>query len=102
VSNRWKYKTATVTVEENTITVRGLTAGERESFSDLQKKNKAGEGSPQAVARAVVKFGCTDNLSDEDVHSMPGDLLDAACAKIFELSGVKGDETEKKDDPVQH
>lgn len=101
-ASRWKYKTEKVTVDENTVTVRGLTAGERVEFSDTSKKVKAGEIPASQVPRMVVKMGCTDALSDEDVTAMPGELLDAACTKILELSGVKGggEGEEKKEDPT--
>jgi hypothetical protein len=111
-SSRWKYRTEDVTVDENTLTVRGLTAGERMQFAEISKKVKAaaaaGTVDPAAnmsVPRMVAKFGIVANppLTDEDLTDMPGDLLDAAVTKILELSGVKGDEKdEKKDQPAVH
>lgn len=98
---RWKYRCEKVTVDENTVTVRGLTAGERVAFAETSKKVKAGEVPATAIPHQVVKAGCMDGLSDENVTSMPGDLLDAACRKILELSGVKGGaDEEKKEDPA--
>jgi hypothetical protein len=109
VAPRWKYKTATVTVDENTVTVRGLTVGERAEFAEVSKTLKAqrdaGEASPRAamhVPRMVAKFGIVAEppLEDADVLAMPGDLLDAAVTKILELSGVNTDNDEKKDTPA--
>jgi hypothetical protein len=105
--SRWKYRTETVTVDENSVTVRGLTAGERTQFAETSKRVKdakaAGNVDPGAamnVPRMVAKFGIVANppLTDDDLTSMPGDLLDAAVTKILELSGVKA---EKKADPAE-
>lgn len=106
--SRWKYRTEKVTVDENTVTVRGLTAGERQRFAEVSKSRKAARdanqdpGDPLAVPKLVAKFGVIDPaLSDEELEAMPGDLLDAAVNKILELSGVKGDEKdEKKETPA--
>lgn len=98
--SRWKYRTESVTVDENTVTVRGLTAGERTQFAETSKKVKeakaAGTTDPAAamsVPRMVAKFGIVANppLTDDDLTTMPGDLLDAAVTKILELSGVKSE-----------
>lgn len=110
--SRWKYRTEAVTVDENTVTVRGLTAGERMQFAETSKKIKdakaAGTTEPatnMSVPRMVAKFGIVADplLTDQDLTDMPGDLLDAAVTKILELSGVKGDEKdEKKEPPAVH
>lgn len=110
--SRWKYRTATVTVDENTVTVRGLTAGERQQFAETSKRLKdakaAGTADPSAamnVPRMVAKFGIVAEppLTDDDLTAMPGDLLDATVTKILELSGVKADEKdEKKEAPAVH
>lgn len=116
--SRWKYKVASVTVDENTVSVRGLTAGERMEFAEQSRKAReeraAASESPTVVVRAlpsalavprlVAKLGVVDPpLTDEDVETMPGDLLDAVVTKILELSGVKSDEKdEKKDAALRH
>lgn len=108
--SRWKYKTELVTVDENSVTVRGLTAGERLHMSDVQKKGKALADTDQATivpgdsavnfSRQVAKCGVINPpLTDQDLAEMPGQLLDAVVAKVLELSGVDADEkAEKKDD----
>lgn len=98
---RWKYKTAVVTVEDNAVTVRGLTAGERAEFLAHSKKVKAGEANAAETPNLVAKAGVVDpSLSDEELAGMPGQLLEAAVAKILELSGVKADDEKK--DPTTH
>lgn len=103
--SRWKYRTEKVTIDENTVTVRGLTAGERLAFAEVSKKMRdakaAGTTDPaanQSVPRMVAKFGIVAEppLTDEDLTDMPGNLLDAVVTKILELSGVKGDEKDEK------
>jgi len=98
--SRWKYRTETVTVDENTVIVRGLTAGERTHFMETSKKIKEAKAAgttdtaaAMSVPRMVAKFGIVTDptLSDEDLTTMPGDLLDAAVTKILELSGVKSE-----------
>lgn len=107
--SRWKYRTATVTVDENTVTVRGLTAGERKEFAEASKKSREAKeagtpgASPLDVPRLVARCGVIDpKLTDEDIESMPGDLLDAVVLKVLELSGVKTDEAGEKKDPALH
>lgn len=100
---RWKYRTEKVTVDENTVTVRGLTAGERIKFAEFQKERKE-KGLPATdITRRVAQFGVIDpQLEAADLETMPGDLLDAVVQKIMELSGVKSDDEkdEKKDAPL--
>ncbi len=101
---RWKYRTAKVTVDENTVTVRGLTAGERLKFAEYQKERKE-KGLPATeVTRKVAGFGIIEpELAEGDLDTMPGDLLDAVVRKIMELSGVKpDDEKDEKKDPALH
>jgi hypothetical protein len=108
-STRWKYRTATVEVEENTVMVRGLTAGERQTFAETSKAIKEGKAAGDQVTalyvpRMVAKFGIVSDppMTEEDIAAMPGNLLDAAVTKILELSGVKSDDAEKKDPPAVH
>lgn len=100
---RWKYRTEAVKVDENTVTVRGLTAGERLKFAEFQKERKE-KGLPATeITRKVAKFGVIEPpLEDDDLDAMPGDLLDAVVAKILELSGVKPDENSEKKDTAIH
>ena len=100
---RWKYRTEKVTVDENTVTVRGLTAGERVKFAEFQKERKE-KGLPATdITRRVAQFGVIDPpLEAADLESMPGDLLDAAVQKIMELSGVKTDEKDEKKEAALH
>lgn len=101
---RWKYKTETVTAGENSQQVRGLTAGERSTFIDLNKKVKAGELSSVAVMTKVAAMGCINPACSEvEVEAMPHDLHDAAVTKILELSGMNDkDGQEKKVLPPVH
>lgn len=102
---RWKYKTEPVTVDENTLTVRGLTAGERVKFLDHQKAAKANPTGNDVLSasRMLAKCGVMEPLSDEDLESIPGDFLTAVVEKIMELSGIKADDEKKAgDQPTQH
>lgn len=107
MSSRWKHKTEEVVDGENRQKVRGLTAGEREKFIELNRKAKAGELQPMGVAREVVKFACVDpEVSAEDVESMPIELFDKCVKKIMELTGLDGEtlpgEKGEKKEPLQH
>lgn len=94
--SRWKYKTAEVTVGENTQKVRGLTVGERKKFAIASMEIKAGNRPATDLPGMIVGFGCIDpSLTKEDVEAMPSDLLDAAVSKIMSLTGFKDEE--KKD-----
>lgn len=98
---RWKYRTAVVTVGENSQKVRGLTAGERRAFAEKSKAMKAaGEGGANMLPNFVVQAGAVDpTLTDEDVDAMPPDLLDACSEKVFELTGADREKKEKVSDP---
>lgn len=90
MTHSWKYKTAKVTIDENSITVRALTQAERVKFSQQMKEDKL-------IAPAlIVSMGALDpKLSLEDVGDAPGELVDAAMSKIMELTGF--DKVAQKD-----
>ena len=96
--SRWKYKTATVTVGENSQEVRQLTHNERLEFAAQSKKIKADQGDANAILTTVLKFGCV-GLTDEDVKGMPPDLADACVEKIMALSGLEDDKPGEKKEP---
>lgn len=103
-TSRWKYKTDTVTVGENSQKVRQLTAGERRQFAESSKKVAKGEMEAGELPALVAKFGCIDPvLTQEDADSMPGDLLTACVDKIMELTGLKskddGEDAGEKKEP---
>jgi hypothetical protein len=88
--SRWKYRTATVTVGENSQTVRMLTAGERRQFAEMNAKKKAGEVTGIDMANAVLVFGTVDpKLTVEEIDAMPPDLYEACTVKIMELTGLR-------------
>jgi hypothetical protein len=92
VSERWKYKTAKVTIDDNSQTVRMLTAGERRAFGAASAKKRAGELEGADLADMVLQFGTVDpNLSAEDIAAMPVELYAACTTKILELTGLKSD-----------
>lgn len=96
---RWKHRTEKVTVDENTVTVRGLTAGEREQFSEASKQVAENKIPGAKLTEMVAKFGVVDpQLADEDLRDMPGVLLEEAVTKILVLSGLR---TEKKAEPPE-
>lgn len=101
--SRWKYPTETVTVGPNSVTVRGLTFGERMQYAEVAKKGQA-EGTGQlATARVVAKFCIVENppVTEADVDAMPGDLVDAVFAKILILSGLsKGEKKAPEAQPT--
>jgi hypothetical protein len=98
--SRWKYKTDTVTVGENSQAVRMLTAGERKQFAQASQKIKAGEMQKSDLPALVAKMGCTNpTLSEEELEAMPPDLLDACVSKIMELTGFKAGDDEAAEDP---
>lgn len=89
---RWKYKTAVVTVEGNSQTVRMLTAGERNEFAASTGKIKAGEMTAAQVAARLLAMAAIDPpLTPEDIEQMPPDLYEACTNKILELTGLKSE-----------
>lgn len=94
--SRWKHKTETVTVDENTQEVRGMTAGERKQFAEASKEIKDGKRSPATLPYLIAGF-CAVNpaVTPEDIEAMPSDLLDAIVSKAMLLSGFK--DKQKKD-----
>lgn len=96
--SRWKHKQETVTVGENSIVVRQLTAGERREFIELGKK---ADLAPMTKTAKMVEWCSVPKLSAEEIDDMPPELQDAAVAKIMQLSGLdKGDDPEKKATPL--
>jgi hypothetical protein len=95
--SRWKYRTATVTVGENSQDVRQLTAGERKALTDVGAKIKAAVMLNADVPLLIASFGCINPaVSIDEAHQMPPDLLDAVCSKIFELTNIANPGEEKK------
>lgn len=105
--SRWKYKTATVTVGDNSQDVRQLTQSERAEFAASSQKIKKGEMQPIELPPLVVGFAAINpKLTKEEVADMPGDLMDACVDRIMELSGLGDDDkapaaagTPEKKDP---
>lgn len=100
--SRWKYKTATVTVGENSQDVRQLTQKERGEFAAASKQIKEGKLQAMDLPPMVVKFAAINpQLTADDLESMPPDLMDECCRKVMELSGMRDEEPdadpEKKD-----
>lgn len=90
--SRWKYRTETVTVGDNSQTVRQLTSGELRQVLDLRTKVMGDGGNPMDLVALVVRLGATNpGLSETDVAEMPQDLQNACREKIMDLSGM-GDE----------
>jgi hypothetical protein len=98
---RWKYKTETVAVEGNCVTVRELTTGERSQFLKLHRAQKDSGGSPLDTQAQVLRWSITDpaGLTDEDVAGMPPALNDLAIEAVLRLSGISKGDDEKKGDP---
>lgn len=89
--SRWKYKTATVAVGENSQTVRQMTAderawlaGERAKLGDPKKADRAEQMRLQR--ELVQRASINPELTDQDVKEMPSDLVDACAGKIMELT----------------
>lgn len=90
--SRWKYKTALVTVGDNSQTVRQMTADERAYIASERAKL----GDPKAPANKepqmrlqrelVQRAAINPELSEQDAKDMPADLLDACAGKIMELT----------------
>lgn len=102
--SRWKYRAETITVGDNVVTVRELTAGERAEFMKLHKATKETGGSPLEVQAKVLRWAITmpPDLTDEDVNAMPPELSDKAIETVLRLSGLATAEVdEKKDAPAQ-
>ncbi len=98
---RWKYKTAVVTVDENSVTVRGLTIGERLQLANAERQHeadvKAGKVSEYDSTRAICKLTVIDPAPDsEDFDTMPTELMLAAVKKVIKLTA--GSLDEKKDE----
>lgn len=99
--SRWKYKTATVSVGDNAVDVRQLTAGERKQFVQLSREVKEGKAAQMDLPPFIIKAATINpSLTDDDIASMPPELADACVRKIMELTGLRenadGDEPEKK------
>lgn len=98
--SRWSYPTETVTVGKNSQTVRCLTAKERREFSKLGQQIRDNKIEAGQLPEIVVKWGAINpELSEEDVQTMPIDLLDACRDKIMLLTGFGEDSEEKKELP---
>jgi hypothetical protein len=100
--SRWKLKQDTVTVGENSVVVRQLTAGERRQFVELGKKT---EVPPMERLAKLVEWCALPQLTKEELDQMPPELQDAAVSKVMELSGLGKPEAgeeggEKKADPT--
>lgn len=92
--SRWKYKTDTVTVGDNTQTVRQLTAAERAQFAALSNDIKDHKLDASQLPLKVAKMGCTaPELSETDLADMPTEMLDACVDKILVLSGFNASQT---------
>lgn len=97
---RWNYKTETVAVGDNSVKVRGMTAGERAHFAEASAEIKKGERKATDLPLMIASFGCVDPAqSVEETREMPSDLLDATVKAIMRLSGFKEDEEKKAFDP---
>ena len=99
--SRWKLKQATVTVGENSIDVRQLSAKERRDFVDL----KGTELKPLERTAKLVEWCAVPKLSKEELDDMPPELQDAAIAKVLELSGLgrmADDEKKETETPTAH
>lgn len=94
--SRWKYRTETVTVGENSVEVRQFTQRERGEFASNSKKIKDGGLQPMELPPLVIKFGTT--LTEDEIAEMPPELADACVRKIMDLSGL-GDDDET--DPAE-
>lgn len=93
--SRWTYRTHDVTVGDNTQKVRSLTAGERKQFAAISSEIKSGKKNANELPAMIAGFGCIEpKLSDDELETMPPDLMDACVAKIMELTGFKEDEPE--------
>ncbi len=97
--SRWKHKSESVTLGEDVVTVRGLTAGERTEFlhanKEAQREDAPSDAKMKVMARAV-QMGT--GLSAEDVATMPVELFDLVWAKIIAMTGM--DKSEKKAEPA--
>lgn len=93
--SRWTYRSDTVTVGPNSQKVRQLTAGERRTFADTSKAIKEGKAEARDLPYLIAGFGCIDpQLSKDELHDMPTDLLDACVDRIMKLTGFREDEDE--------
>jgi hypothetical protein len=95
--SRWKYKTATVTVDDNSVEVRQFTQNERAEFAATSKKTKDGELQAMDLPPMVIRYGTT--LTPEEIAEMPPELADACVRKIMELSGLSDDDDAPAVDP---
>lgn len=96
--SRWKHKSQTVTVGDNSIEVRGLTGGQRSQFAQASKDIKEGKKPASDLPFMIVAFGAVDpTLSEQEARDMPTDLLDEAVNKILELTGLDKDEKKAPD-----
>lgn len=86
--SRWTYKTEQVTVEGNTVEVRGLTYGERIAFAKASREARDGNGDRQKIPGLLLKYGCV-GVTDQDIDEMPAELIGAATDKILDLTGLK-------------
>ncbi len=102
--SRWKYQTAQVSIGEDSVTVRGLTAGEQLKLREAKRKALADDAAGkittgQEATNQIVMFGVIDPpLTEADLDDMPVALMLHAAAKIMELSGVKSDDPDEKKD----
>jgi hypothetical protein len=100
--SRWKYRTATVTVGENSIEVRQFTTEERRQFHELHKAARESGSGLLGLQKQVMMWTVitAPALTEEDARTMPPELTDAAVEKVMELSGLAADETDEKKAPT--
>ena len=93
--SRWTYNTDIVTVGPNSQKVRQLTWGEQTEYHDKWKKGDQ----PTKLPALIVSFGAIEPaVTEEDLQSMPPELMQACFRKILQLTGV--DVSDKADEPA--
>jgi hypothetical protein len=90
MGQRWAFDQAVVEVGKNKLTVRELSDAERAKFATCGKDT---EYSKLDLLSLLVSLAAVDPpLTQDEARTMPSRLLDAAAARIMELSGLNEDE----------
>lgn len=88
------FKSKEVKIDNEKVTVRELSAGERRELIDSAKE---GINDTELSAK-MIKAGCEKYRSSsiDDIMGLPGSVFDELSGAISKLSGMSADE-EKKD-----
>jgi hypothetical protein len=90
MGQRWAFEQDVVEVGRNRVTVRELSDAERARFATVAKDP---DYSKLELLSLLVSLASVEpKLTQSEAQEMPSRLLDAAAARVMQLSGLDQDE----------